>query len=49
LPVGTVINWIDSFTGFSENMGDDLDADKLARTSEWQNLMSWAISNSEVS
>lgn len=49
LPVGTVINWIDSFTGFSENVGDDLDADKLAKTSEWQNLMSWVISNSEVS
>ncbi|NET46460.1 glycosyltransferase [Okeania sp. SIO2B3] len=49
LPVGTVINWIDSFTGFSENVGDDLDADKLAKTSEWQNLMSWVISHSEVS
>ncbi|NEN87749.1 MAG: glycosyltransferase [Okeania sp. SIO3H1] len=49
LPVGTVINWIDSFTVFSENVGDDLDADKLAKTSEWQNLMSWVISHSEVS
>ncbi|NEP90139.1 MAG: glycosyltransferase family 2 protein [Okeania sp. SIO2C2] len=49
LPVGTVINWIDSFTGFSENVGHDLDADRLAKTSEWQNLMSWVISHSEVS
>ncbi|MCL2931720.1 MAG: glycosyltransferase family 2 protein [Trichodesmium sp. MAG_R03] len=46
LPVGTVINWIESFTGFSENMGDDLDADKLAKTDEWQRLMGWVISNS---
>ncbi len=49
LPVGTVINWIESFTGFSENMGDDLDADKLAKTDEWQQLMGWVISNSGVS
>ena len=49
LPVGTVINWIESFTGFSQNMGDDLDADKLAQTDEWQNLMDWVISNSQVS
>ncbi|MGD1803889.1 glycosyltransferase family 2 protein [Dapis sp. BLCC M126] len=49
LPVGTVINWIESFTGFSENMGDDLDADKLAKTSEWQNLMGWVIRNSQIS
>ena len=46
LPVGTVINWIESFTGFSENMGDDLNADKLAKTDEWQRLMDWVISNS---
>ena len=46
LPAGTVINWIESFTGFSENMGNDLDADKLAKTYEWQHLMGWVISNS---
>ncbi|ABG52030.1 glycosyl transferase, family 2 [Trichodesmium erythraeum IMS101] len=46
LPVGTVINWIESFTEFSENMGDDLDADKLGKTDEWQQLMGWVISNS---
>ncbi|MDJ0554112.1 MAG: glycosyltransferase family A protein [Microcoleaceae cyanobacterium MO_207.B10] len=49
LPVGTVINWIESFTGFSDNMGDDLDADKLASTPEWQQLMRWVLSNSGVS
>ena len=46
LPAGTVINWIESFTGFSENMGNDLDADRLAKTDEWQHLMGWVISNS---
>ena len=49
LPVGTVFHWIESFTEFSENMGDDLDADKLAKTNEWQQLMGWVISNSGVS
>lgn len=49
LPVGTVINWIESFTGFSENIGDDLDADQLAQTTEWKQLMSWVISKSGVS
>ena len=49
LPVGTVINWIESFTGFSENIGDDLDADQLAKTDEWQKLMGWVIHNSQVS
>lgn len=46
LPVETAINWVESFATFSENMGEDLDADKLARTAEWQELMRWAIARS---
>lgn len=46
LPVETAINWIESFAGFSENMGDDFDADRLARSHEWEELMRWAIANS---
>lgn len=30
-----VINWIESFIEFFENMGDDLDVDKLGKIDEW--------------
>ena len=46
LPVETAINWVESFANYSENMGEDLDADKLARTPEWQELMRWALAKS---
>jgi glycosyltransferase involved in cell wall biosynthesis len=45
LPVETAINWVESFANFSKNLGEDLDADKLARTAEWQELMRWALAN----
>lgn len=46
LPVETAIHWVESFANFSQNMGEDLDVDKLARTFEWQELMQWAIPRS---
>lgn len=37
LPVATAINWVESFVKFSQDMGDDLDADRLA--ADWQELI----------
>lgn len=42
LPVETVVNWVESFVKFSEDMGEELDADGLA--SDWQELIPWVIS-----
>ncbi|HLO50073.1 MAG TPA: glycosyltransferase [Kamptonema sp.] len=45
LPVETIINWVESFAEFSEDVGDELDADLLGKSAEWQHLMQWAIGN----
>jgi glycosyltransferase involved in cell wall biosynthesis len=42
-PVETVINWADSFTSFSQAWGDELNAEALRRSSEWQILMRWVM------
>jgi glycosyltransferase involved in cell wall biosynthesis len=43
LPVETVINWAECFTEFSQNAGNELDADLFAQSPEWQELMQWVI------
>lgn len=39
-----LVHWADSFAQFSQNWGDELDADTLVRTPTWQGLMG-AIAN----
>ena len=43
LPVETIINWAESFAKFSQNWGSDLDADSLAKSQHWQQLMQWVM------
>ncbi|HSF76318.1 MAG TPA: glycosyltransferase [Microcoleus sp.] len=43
MPVETVINWVECFAEFSQDAGNELDADLLAQTPEWQQLMQWTI------
>jgi len=43
LAVETLINWMESFTQYSMNLGDDFDADKLGEIPEWQMLMEWVV------
>ncbi|NJL68030.1 MAG: glycosyltransferase [Richelia sp. CSU_2_1] len=43
LPVETVINWADCFAEFYQEFGKEFDADLLASSDEWQNLMQWII------
>ena len=43
LPVETVINWAECFAEFSQDAGNKLDADLLAQSPEWQQLMQWVI------
>ena len=45
LPVETIVNWVESFAEFSQDAGDELDADMLGKSTEWQQLMRWAIGN----
>ncbi|KKD38741.1 glycosyltransferase family 2 protein [Limnoraphis robusta] len=43
LAVETVMNWMESFTQYSMNLGDDFDADKLSEIPEWKMLMEWVV------
>ncbi|MEG4036015.1 glycosyltransferase [Microcoleus sp. S36b_A4] len=43
LPVETVINWAEAFAEFSQDAGNEFDADLLAQSPEWQQLMQWII------
>jgi glycosyltransferase involved in cell wall biosynthesis len=40
-PIEMVVHWGDSFTAFSKSWGREFQADQLARTAEWQQLMQW--------
>ncbi len=42
-PIEMVVHWGDSFTAFSKSWGSEFQADQLARTPEWQQLMQWVI------
>ncbi len=42
-PIETIINWADSFTQYSAQVGEELDADQLGQLSEWQDLVQWVI------
>lgn len=42
-PIETVINWTECFAEFSQNWGVEFDANRLAKSEEWQSLMKWAI------
>ncbi|MGF1493709.1 MAG: glycosyltransferase family 2 protein [Microcoleaceae cyanobacterium] len=37
--VETVINWIESFTHYSKDLGEDIDAHRLAQSPEWRALV----------
>ncbi|MEA5496175.1 glycosyltransferase family A protein [Limnoraphis robusta] len=43
LAVETLMNWMESFTQYSMNLGDDFDADKLGEIPEWKMLMEWVV------
>ncbi|MGL6280901.1 MAG: glycosyltransferase family 2 protein [Microcoleaceae cyanobacterium] len=43
-PMETMVNWAENFNKFSHDMSQDFDADALAKTPEWQDLMGWMIS-----
>jgi hypothetical protein len=38
-PTDTVINWLESFTKFSGDQGDNLDTFGLTNLAEWKQLM----------
>ena len=38
-PLKAIVHWADSFTEFSRSWGYEFDAEKLARSTEWQRLM----------
>jgi glycosyltransferase involved in cell wall biosynthesis len=40
-PTEMVVHWADSFTTFSKNWGSEFNADQLAKSSEWQELLHW--------
>jgi len=40
-PMETLVDWVDSFTKFSLETGEELDADLLTQSAEWQQLMQW--------
>lgn len=42
-PIETVINWMENFAEFSRNWGHQLDANALASSPEWQQLVQWII------
>ena len=41
--IETVINWIESFTQYSLNLGDEFYADELRKLPEWQLLLKWVV------
>ncbi len=41
LAVETLVNWMESFTQYSDNLGYHFNADKLGEIPEWQWLMEW--------
>jgi glycosyltransferase involved in cell wall biosynthesis len=43
LPVETIANWTESFAEFSRNWGTTFDADTLAKSPQWQNLIQWVF------
>ncbi|MGL5058634.1 MAG: glycosyltransferase family 2 protein, partial [Microcoleus sp.] len=45
LPVETVINWADCFAEFYQESDNEFDADLLASSPEWQNLMQWILAS----
>lgn len=40
-PVETVINWVESLAQFYQEMGKQMDAEKLVKKRYWQELMHW--------
>ncbi|WP_434222130.1 glycosyltransferase family 2 protein [Limnospira platensis CENA597] len=45
LPMETVINWVESFTQYSQNVDAIFDVDHLSTSPEWQGLLKWVISS----
>lgn len=43
----TIINWIESFAGFSEDWGIEFDAGSLTNADEWQQLIRWVMKNTD--
>ncbi|MGL5081746.1 MAG: glycosyltransferase family 2 protein [Microcoleaceae cyanobacterium] len=44
-PVETVMNWVESFTKYSEDLGDSLNSYELCKKPEWKTLTQWMISH----
>ena len=47
LGMETVINWMESFTQYSLNLGDEFSADELGKLTEWRLLLNWVIEQME--
>lgn len=47
LPIETVINWVESFAQYSANLQQDLDANELGQSPEWQELMQWVMTETQ--
>ncbi|MDY7022917.1 MAG: glycosyltransferase [Cyanobacteriota bacterium] len=41
--VETVINWMESFTQYSQNLGEEFYVDELEQLPEWQSLIQWIV------
>ena len=39
--IETIINWVEGFVEYSNHLQQDLDADQLGQSPEWQQLMQW--------
>jgi len=42
-PMETIVDWVESFSKFSQETGEELDADLLTTYLEWQQLMQWLL------
>ncbi|MGB3188662.1 MAG: glycosyltransferase family 2 protein [Limnoraphis sp.] len=45
--IETVINWMESFTQYSLNLGDEFYADELGKLPEWRLLLQWVVEEIE--
>lgn len=43
LSVETIVNWSDAFTQFSQDWGEELNAEDLASLPQWQEILKWII------
>jgi glycosyltransferase involved in cell wall biosynthesis len=46
-PTETLVNWIESFVKYSQNGGENLDAEALSQLPEWQQLIQWLIARGD--